>query len=91
MSAATVKTEVAAALQFASQVAMLFPGAGSVVGTMLQLGPGAIELVSALMNMAAENRGPTEAEQAELDAHIASNSKRIHDAALAAAAAAGQH
>lgn len=86
MSAATVKTEVAAAIQFASQVAMLFPGTGTAVSTVLQLAPGAIGLVSAIMDMAAQNRGPTADEQAKLDALIADNSAKIHEAAVKAAA-----
>lgn len=92
MSAATVKTEVAAALQFASLVAQFIPGAGPIVGQVLQLAPEAMNLVSAVMGMAAEGRGPTAEEQAALDALIAENSRKIHDAGeKARAALAGQN
>lgn len=89
--AKVVANEVTAALQFAGQVALLFPGVGSVLGPVLQLAPEAIGLVTAVMNMAAQNRGPTEEEKAALDAHIADNSRAIHEAAeRARVALAGQ-
>ncbi len=85
-SPVVVENEIILALRFAAQVAALFPGAGAVIGPMLQLAPAGIALVQAVGSMATHGRGPTPEERAQLDTLIAENTSAIHAAAVKAAA-----